>query len=76
MISFKGTGGGHVVAAWVAQDVAFFDSNFGDFWFAKKADSKAESKAENADAKAEPKADAKTESTAKDSKAKDSKKKD
>ncbi len=37
MISFKGTGGGHVVAAWVAEDVAFFDSNFGEFWFEKPA---------------------------------------
>lgn len=35
MVSFKGTKGGHVVAAWVAQDVAFFDSNFGEYWFEK-----------------------------------------
>jgi hypothetical protein len=26
-------GGGHMVAAWVAQDVMFMDPNFGEFWF-------------------------------------------
>ena len=26
------------MAAWVAQDVAFFDPNFGEFWFERSAD--------------------------------------
>lgn len=29
----RATGGGHAVAAWVGQDVAFMDPNFGEFWF-------------------------------------------
>jgi hypothetical protein len=37
-IGIWGPNGGHAMAAWVAQDVAFFDPNFGEFWFEKKAD--------------------------------------
>ncbi len=37
-IGIWGPGGGHAMAAWVAQDVAFFDPNFGEFWFEKRAD--------------------------------------
>jgi hypothetical protein len=29
----RATGGGHAVAAWVGQDVAFMDPNYGEFWF-------------------------------------------
>jgi len=38
MISYKGTRGGHVVAAWVGPDVAYFDSNFGEYWFERRDD--------------------------------------
>lgn len=31
-------GGGHAVAAWVERDVAFFDPNYGEYWFETKAD--------------------------------------
>jgi hypothetical protein len=31
--SFHRKGGGHAVCAWVAQDVAFFDPNYGEYWF-------------------------------------------
>jgi hypothetical protein len=31
--SFHYSGGGHAVAAWVAQDVCFFDPNYGEYWF-------------------------------------------
>lgn len=27
------SGGGHAVAAWVAEDVLFFDPNYGEYWF-------------------------------------------
>ena len=30
-------GGGHAVAAWVERDVAFFDPNFGEYWFETKS---------------------------------------
>lgn len=37
-LSFWGPpGGGHAVAAWVAEDVAFFDPNYGEFWFPSPA---------------------------------------
>lgn len=29
-------GGGHAVAAWVERDVAFFDPNYGEYWFETK----------------------------------------
>lgn len=32
-----GVGGEHVMALWVAQDVVFFDPNFGEFWFGERA---------------------------------------
>ncbi|WP_444932365.1 YopT-type cysteine protease domain-containing protein [Microbulbifer sp. SSSA002] len=32
-IGIEGKMGGHAMAAWVAEDVAFFDPNFGEFWF-------------------------------------------
>lgn len=32
-ISFEGVMAAHTMAAWVAQDIAFFDPNFGEFWF-------------------------------------------
>lgn len=32
LISILGKGGGHAMAAYVGQDVAFFDPNFGEFW--------------------------------------------
>ncbi|MDB9708022.1 YopT-type cysteine protease domain-containing protein [Planktotalea frisia] len=38
MIGIYGPGGGHAMAAWIANDVAFFDPNFGEFYFANKAD--------------------------------------
>lgn len=37
-IGIWGSGGGHAMAAWVAQDVAFFDPNFGEFWFERRQD--------------------------------------
>ncbi|MEO1656346.1 MAG: YopT-type cysteine protease domain-containing protein [Pseudomonadota bacterium] len=37
-LSFHGNRGGHAVALWVAQDVMFFDPNFGEFWFEHVAD--------------------------------------
>lgn len=37
-IGIWGPGGGHAMAAWVAQDVAFFDPNFGEFWFERAQD--------------------------------------
>lgn len=33
LISVLGKGGGHAMAAYVGQDIAFFDPNFGEFWF-------------------------------------------
>ena len=32
-LSLSGKFGAHTMALWVAQDVAFFDANFGEFWF-------------------------------------------
>jgi len=37
-ISFEGKFGAHAMAAWVAEDLAFFDPNFGEFWFEKPLD--------------------------------------
>jgi YopT peptidase len=41
MLAVKRDGGGHVMGAFIgsgsAKDVAFFDPNYGDFWFKKKA---------------------------------------
>ena len=37
-IGIWGPGGGHAMAAWVAQDVAFFDPNYGEFWFENRQD--------------------------------------
>lgn len=36
-IGIWGPGGAHAMAAWVGQDVAFFDPNFGEFWFESQA---------------------------------------
>ena len=36
-ISISGRGGAHSMAAWVAQDVMFFDPNYGEFWFETRA---------------------------------------
>ncbi|QFT53062.1 YopT-type cysteine protease domain-containing protein [Microbulbifer sp. THAF38] len=36
-ISLDGTFSGHTMSAWVAQDIAFFDPNFGEFWFESRA---------------------------------------
>lgn len=33
LISIMGKGGGHAMAAYVGTDIAFFDPNFGEFWF-------------------------------------------
>ncbi|MEK6234219.1 MAG: hypothetical protein N2C14_05880, partial [Planctomycetales bacterium] len=33
----KTTFSGHVLCAWVAEDVCLFDPNWGEFWFAKKS---------------------------------------
>lgn len=35
-IGAAGKGGAHSMAAWVANDVCFFDPNFGEFWFETK----------------------------------------
>jgi YopT-type cysteine protease-like protein len=35
-IGVEGKGGAHAMAAWVANDVCFFDPNFGEFWFETK----------------------------------------
>jgi hypothetical protein len=35
-----GTDSAHSVAAWVGEDIAFFDPNFGEFYFSKHADFK------------------------------------
>lgn len=32
-LSFSSAGGAHATAAWVAQDVCFFDPNYGEYWF-------------------------------------------
>ncbi len=37
MIGIYGPGGGRAMAAWIANDVAFFDPNFGEFYFVDKA---------------------------------------
>jgi YopT peptidase len=39
MISLRNSsgGGGHMVGAWVAQDVMFMDPNYGEFWFDSRA---------------------------------------
>lgn len=37
-IGIWGSGGGHAMAAWVGQDVAFFDPNYGEFWFERRQD--------------------------------------
>lgn len=36
-MSLEGKFGAHTMALWVAQDVAFFDANFGEFWFESRA---------------------------------------
>ena len=36
MIGIYGPGGAHAMAAWIANDVAFFDPNFGEFYFSDK----------------------------------------
>jgi YopT-type cysteine protease-like protein len=36
-LSLEGKFGAHTMALWVAQDVAFFDANFGEFWFESRA---------------------------------------
>ncbi|MES3033801.1 MAG: YopT-type cysteine protease domain-containing protein [Gemmatimonadota bacterium] len=33
MIGIQGPGGGHCMAAYVGHDIAFFDPNFGEYWF-------------------------------------------
>lgn len=33
LVSVIGPDGGHALAAWVGEDIAFFDPNFGEFWF-------------------------------------------
>jgi len=33
LISIMGSGGGHAMAAYVGNDIAFFDPNYGEFWF-------------------------------------------
>jgi YopT peptidase len=33
MIAIKGPGGGHCMAAYVGDDLAYFDPNFGEYWF-------------------------------------------
>ena len=38
MIGIYGPGGAHAMAAWVGADVAFFDPNFGEFWFENRRD--------------------------------------
>lgn len=38
MIGIHGKSGGHCMAAFVGQDVCFFDPNFGEYWFPKRAD--------------------------------------
>ena len=38
MIGIYGGDGSHCMCAFVGQDVAFFDPNFGEFWFEKRAD--------------------------------------
>ncbi|MGG5820950.1 YopT-type cysteine protease domain-containing protein [Falsiroseomonas sp. HW251] len=38
IINILGKAGGHAMAAWVGEDVAFFDPNFGEFYFPKNAD--------------------------------------
>ena len=35
--SLEGRFGAHTMALWVAQDIAFFDANFGEFWFENRA---------------------------------------
>jgi YopT peptidase len=37
LIYIYGANGAHAMAAWTAQDVSFFDPNFGEFWFASPA---------------------------------------
>lgn len=36
-LGLQGSAGGHTMALWVAQDVVFFDPNFGEFWFESRA---------------------------------------
>ncbi|WP_172621072.1 YopT-type cysteine protease domain-containing protein [Microbulbifer sp. GL-2] len=36
-IGLSGTFAGHTMSAWVAQDISFFDPNFGEFWFESRA---------------------------------------
>lgn len=38
MIGIYGGDGSHCMCAYVGQDVAFFDPNFGEYWFEKRAD--------------------------------------
>jgi YopT peptidase len=38
MIGIQGSGGGHCMAAYVGEDICFFDPNFGEFWFPKRQD--------------------------------------
>ena len=37
-LGLQGNAGAHAMALWVAQDVAFFDPNFGEFWFENPSD--------------------------------------
>lgn len=37
-IGIEGKAGAHAMAAWVAEDVCFFDPNFGEFWFRTRND--------------------------------------
>ena len=37
MIGIHGKSGGHCMAAYVGQDVCFFDPNFGEYWFPQRA---------------------------------------
>ncbi len=37
-IGIWGPHGGHAMAAWVGKDVAFFDPNYGEFWFENRSD--------------------------------------
>ena len=36
-LSFHRSGGGHATALWVGDDVTFFDPNYGEFWFERRA---------------------------------------
>lgn len=38
MIGIHGSGGGHCMAAYIGEDICFFDPNFGEYWFPKRSD--------------------------------------